>query len=181
MRAAKNWIGKNGRAKRLKNAKVTSSEQKSIAVIVCTQDKGMKEAWCLASNNTELKTGEIVNYYSKRWCIEPTFRDQKDIRFGMGMYDISVSDPMKRDRMFFLAAISCVLLTILGAAGEAIGMDRLLRANTVKRRTHSLFRQGIMLYELIPNMIEDRLEKLIDKFYELLMDHKLTKDILFIV
>ena len=150
-------------------------------MVVCTQDKKMKEPWCLASDNPELKTAEIVNYYSKRWGIEPTFRDQKDIRFGMGMYNISVSKPIKRDRLFFLAAISCVLLTILGAAGEAIGMDRTLKANTVKRRTHSLFRQGVMLYELIPEMAEDRLLDLINKFHELLMKNKLTKDILFVV
>ena len=99
----------------------------------------------------------------------------------MGMYNIRVSKPIKRDRLFFLAAISCVLLTILGAAGEAIGMDRTLKANTVKRRTHSLFRQGVMLYELIPEMAEDRLLNLINKFHELLMKNKLTKDILFVV
>jgi hypothetical protein len=33
----------------------------------------------------------------------------------------------------------------------------MLKANTVKRRTHSLFRQGVMLYELIPTMPEERL------------------------
>ena len=181
VKTAKEWVSKDGRAKRLENAKVTLSKEKKVAVVVCTQDKKMKEPWCLASDNPELKTAEIVNYYSKRWGIEPTFRDQKDIRFGMGMYNISVSKPIKRDRLFFLAAISCVLLTILGAAGEAIGMDRTLKANTVKRRTHSLFRQGVMLYELIPEMAEDRLLDLINKFHELLMENKLTKSILFIV
>ena len=32
---------------------------------------------------------------------------------------------------------------------ESLGYDRWLKANTVKRRTHSLFRQGLMLYEHI--------------------------------
>jgi hypothetical protein len=36
-------------------------------------------------------------------------------------------------------------------------MDSLLKSNTSKTRTHSLFRQGCMLYELIPNMPEHRL------------------------
>ena len=45
-----------------------------------------------------------------------------------------------------------VLLTLLGAAGEALGYDRMLKTNTVKRRVHSLFRQGCMLYDLIPMM-----------------------------
>ena len=43
-------------------------------------------------------------------------------------------------------------------------MDRLLKSNTSKTRTHSLFRQGCMLYELIPTMPEHRLEPLIQRF-----------------
>ena len=43
-------------------------------------------------------------------------------------------------------------------------MDRLLKSNTSKTRTHSLFRQGCMLYDLIPNMPEHRLVPLIQAF-----------------
>ncbi len=43
-------------------------------------------------------------------------------------------------------------------------MDRLLKSNTSKTRTHSLFRQGCMLYELIPNMPEHRLLPLMKAF-----------------
>jgi hypothetical protein len=40
--------------------------------------------------------------------------------------------------------LACVLLTLRGAAGERLGMERSLKANTVKRRTYSLFSQGCM-------------------------------------
>ncbi len=53
---------------------------------------------------------------------------------------------------------------MLGAAGEALGYDRHLKSNTTKRRSHSLFRKGSMLYELIPTMSEHRLRPLIKKF-----------------
>ena len=43
-------------------------------------------------------------------------------------------------------------------------MDRLLKSNTSKTRTHSLFRQGCMLYDLIPTMPEHRLLPLMQKF-----------------
>ncbi|MGB8842625.1 MAG: IS4 family transposase, partial [Aliidongia sp.] len=43
-------------------------------------------------------------------------------------------------------------------------MDRLLKSNTSKARTHSLFRQGCMLYELIPTMPEIRLAPLMARF-----------------
>jgi hypothetical protein len=56
------------------------------------------------------------------------------------------------------------LLTLLGSVGESLGMDRQLKSNTSKIRSHSLFRQGCMLYELIPNMPEHRLAPLIATF-----------------
>ena len=56
------------------------------------------------------------------------------------------------------------LLTLLGVVGERLGMDRLLKSNTSKTRSHSLFRQGSMLYDLIPTMPEHRLAPLIAAF-----------------
>jgi len=38
----------------------------------------MKEPWCLAASNAEASTAMLVNYYAKRWTIEPSFRDTKD-------------------------------------------------------------------------------------------------------
>ena len=39
-----------------------------------------------------------------------------------------------------------------------------LMTNTVKRRVHSLFHQGCMLYDLIPMMPEPRLRPLMHRF-----------------
>jgi hypothetical protein len=77
---------------------------------------------------------------------------------------LHVSTPERRDRLWLLNAFAVALLTLLGATGEALGYDRHLKSNTSKRRTHSLFRQGCMLYELIPNMPEHRLRPLIENF-----------------
>jgi hypothetical protein len=57
-----------------------------------------------------------------------------------------------------------VLLTLLGAAGESLGYDRMLKTNTAKHRVHSLFRQGCMLYDLIPMMPQARLRPLMQRF-----------------
>jgi hypothetical protein len=70
-----------------------------------------------------------------------------------------------------------VLLTLLGAAGEALGYDRMLKTNTVKRRVHSLFRQGCMLYDLIPNMPEARLRPLMERFALMLHDQPLFANV----
>jgi len=98
------------------------------------------------------------------WDIEPQFRDTKDLQFGMGLSATRIGEPMRRDRLLLISAFAIALLTLLGAVGESLGMDRLLKSNTSKTRTHSLFRQGCMLYDLIPNMPEHRLMPLMQAF-----------------
>ena len=100
------------------------------------------------------------------WDIEPQFRYTKDLQFGMGLSATRIGEPMRRDRLLLISAFATALLTLLGAVGESLGMDRLLKSNTSTKRTHSLFRQGCMLYDLIPNMPEHRLLPLMRKFNE---------------
>lgn len=173
---ASEWVGKAGRAKTLRNAMVTDLQYK-VATVVCVQDKGMKQPWCIVSNNPEAKARELINDYAKRWGTETTFRDSKDLRFGMGMSATTIAEPLRRDRLLLLGTFAIWLLTILGAAGESLGIDRLLKANTVKRRTHSLLRQGIMWYELTPTMPKDRLQLLMKKFSEFIMNKDLFREI----
>ena len=79
-----------------------------------------------------------------------------------------INKPERRDRLLLIGAFAMALLTMLGAAGESLGMDRQLKSNTSKTRTHSMFRQGCMLYELIPNMPEHRLAPLIQRFADMM-------------
>jgi hypothetical protein len=169
-RPAAAWVGNGGRARKLRGAEVTAGRHK-VGAVVCVKARDMKEAWCLAASNAEATAREIMNYYAKRWTIEPGFRDTKDLRFGMGLSVLRIADPQRRDRLLLLNAFAIVLLTLLGAAGESLGMDRHLKVNTAKHRTHSLFRQGCMLYELIPNMPEARLRPLVARFREYLNQH----------
>lgn len=170
-RAAADWVGKGGRARKLRDAEVTAGRHK-VGAVVCVKAKDMKEAWCLAASDGAASAREIMNYYAKRWTIEPSFRDTKDLRFGMGLSVLRINDPQRRDRLLLLNAFAIVLLTLLGAAGESLGMDRHLKVNTAKHRTHSLFRQGCMLYELIPNMPEVRLRPLVARFSEFVTQHR---------
>lgn len=162
-RSAAEWVGAGGRARVLRGATVTA-ERYEVGTVVCVRAKDMKQPWCLAASGTDEPARALINLYAKRWSIECGFRDSKDIRFGMGMGAVHVSTPDRRDRLWLLNAFAVVLLTLLGAAGEALGFDRHLRTNTAKRRTHSLLRQGHMLYELIPTMPEHRLQPLIECF-----------------
>src|SRR3954453_21978772 len=76
--------------------------------------------------------------------------------------------PERRDRLWLINGLAVVLLTLLGAASEAVGYDRMLKTNTSKRREHSLFRQGCMVYDLIPTTPERWLQPLMLAFTRLL-------------
>ena len=82
----------------------------------------------------------------------------------MGLSATRIGEPMRRDRLLLISAFATALLTLLGTVGESLGMDRLLKSNTSKTHTHSLFRQGCMLHDLIPNMPEHRLAPLMQNF-----------------
>jgi hypothetical protein len=164
---ADEWVPSNGRARRIEQARVTATKCR-IPVVVCVKKAKMKESWCLATNLDSMNTAEIVNLYGRRFTIEETFRDVKDMRFGMGLKATSIKRPDRRDRLLLIGALAHAMLTLLGAAGEKLGWDRGLKANTVKRRTLSLYRQGLCWYQSIPAMSEDRLRPLISTFEELL-------------
>ncbi len=176
-RIAAAWVGPGGQARTLRCARVTA-EHYEVGTVVCVRDKDMKQAWCLATNSTDETAKDLSRFYGSRWGIECGLRDTKDLRFGMGMASMRVNSPQRRDRLWLLNAFAVVLLTLLGAAGETLGYDRSLKSNTAKRRTHSLFRQGCMLYDLIPNMPEHRLRPLMETFAAMLEAQPLFKKVL---
>lgn len=175
-RPAADWVGPSGRARTLRGAEVTA-ERYAVGTVVCVQAKGMKEPWCLAASMSDADAKSLIALYAKRWSIECGFRDTKDLRFGMGLGSLRVSTPERRDRLWLLNAFAVALLTLLGAAGESLGYDRHLKSNTAKRRTHSLFRQGCMLYELIPTMPDIRLRPLMERYATLLREHPVFADL----
>jgi hypothetical protein len=175
-RPASAWVPKGGHAKLLRDVCITQDET-AIGGVVLKHQKGMKEAWCIATNRAALGAAEIVNRYGRRFTIEETFRDVKDNHFGMGLSATSIRSADRRDRLLFISAIAQGLLTQLGAAGEACGLDRILKSNTVKTRTMSLFNQGSYWYRAIPNMREERLLALMTAFGKIVADHAAFKGI----
>lgn len=157
------WVAASGHAKMLRDVLFTKDKTR-VAAVVLKHQKGMKEAWCLATNRPDLGAAEIVHRYSRRFSIEETFRDIKDNHFGMGLSATHIGSPERRDRLLFISAVAQALLTLLGQAGEDCGLDRTLKANTVARRTMSLFNQGSYWYRRIPNMRDERLRPLMEAF-----------------
>ena len=179
-RAAKDWVGKGGRAKTIRDARLTRKGLE-VATIVCVHDKKMKDAWCLASNKAGAMSKDLVKYYARRWSIEAAFRDLKDPRYGFGFGEVRISRPERRDRILLLRAFSVVLLTLLGAAGEDVGIDRHLKANTTTKRTLSLLRQGHMWYRRLDSMRDEWFDPLVRRYGELIQQYSSFKHVFEVV
>jgi len=180
LRPAAEHVPRTGRPKLLKAVEVTRRRTEVPAVALVKAAK-MKEAWCLATNHTKMTASQIVAAYGRRFTIEENFRDSKDPRFGFGLSASRLSKPERRDRLFLLSAIAMVLLTLLGAAGEELGIDRYLKVNTSKRRQLSLLRQGSEWYGLIPMMERTRLRNLMRKFGEMIDAHVYCRRVVSVV
>jgi hypothetical protein len=126
-----------------------------VRAVVVVHAKNMKEPWCLATSLAGSTAAEVVKQYGRRFTIEETFRDTKDIRFGVGLKATHIGTTDRRDRLLSLFAIAHALLTLLGAASEASELDKMLKSSSREDRTHSLFWQGNFWYRQLAIMRDD--------------------------
>jgi hypothetical protein len=68
-RPAAEWVGKGGRARKLRDASVTAKGQQ-VGAVVCVHAKGMKDPWCLATSLRDATAATLVHDYAKRWTID---------------------------------------------------------------------------------------------------------------
>lgn len=173
---AAEWVPASGHAKILKGASVTGDET-AVPAVVVKQQKGMKESWCLATSRADDGAADVVKLYSRRFTIEETFRDEKDIRFGMGLSSTHIRDAGRRDRLLLLGAMAHALLVLLGEAGERCGLDRTLKTNTSKKRQMSLYNQGTFWFRALPNMLEQDSALLLPAYDAVIREHEFFRDV----
>ena len=169
-KTAGEWLSARGRATMIRHAKVTA-DKANVPAVVTVHAKNMKQPWCLATSLSEKTASDIVKLYARRFTIEETFRDTKDIRFGLGLKATHLKRADRRDRLLFLFAIAHALLTLLGAASEASGLDRTLKVNTATHRTHSLYWQGTFWYRQLAYMRDDWFQRLISAYDKIVREH----------
>lgn len=167
---ASEWLLPSGRATAIRDAKVTVAEV-PVGAVVTVKAAKMAEPWFLATSLRDAPAADVVKLYGRRFTIEETFRDVKDLHFGMGLSATHIRSAARRDRLLLLVAMAHTLLTLLGAASEKSGLDRYLKTNTVKRRTLSLFRQGAYWYRCLPTMRDEWFERLMAAYDEIVRDH----------
>ena len=158
-----------------------TADRTEVGAVVIAKAAKMKDVWCLATSLRALTASQVVKLYGRRFTIEETFRDTKDLHFGMGLRATHIRDADRRDRLLLLVAMAHTRLTLLGAASEASGLDRYLKVNTVKRRTHSLYRQGLYWYDCIPTMREDWLRPLMVAFDRIVREQAVLHEVLGII
>lgn len=141
LRPCSTLVPRRGQVRIIRQARLTHRRVGPFTVVLC-KAAGMKEPWCLATSLDSLTGRQVVQIYSRRFQCEETFRDLKDPRYGYGLRFTRIGDGARRDRCILVFTLTYVVQTLFGVSSETIGIDKSLRANTVKRRTHSLFRQG---------------------------------------
>jgi hypothetical protein len=174
-RKARDWLGVGGRMRVLRGARVTAEGQ-PVPMVVCVQKQEMQDPWLLASSRSDLQGAAIKHLYGTRFTVEETFRDVKNPRLGLGLKQTVMERNDRRDALFLLAVLAHTLLTLLGKAGEELGMDRWLGATRPRQYSH--FRQGQLLFALIPTMERQRLRTLLQRFGQLLREHALLSQVL---
>ena len=176
-RLAADWVGAGGRARRLVGARVTDAHDFEVGAVVCVHDRKMDESWCLVASDATVPTRVLIRYYGKRWESRRAFGTSRTCASAWACHRCTFRVPIGGNRLLLVSAPAIAVLSLLGAAGESIGYDRWLKANTVKRRTHSLFRQGLMLYHHLPNWPEDRIRPLMEKFGSMLTERRVFNEI----
>jgi hypothetical protein len=169
-RPAVDWVAPRGRAVKLPNARVTA-DRAPVPAVVIVHAARMKEPWCLATSLAERTAQDVITLYGKRFSIEETFRDEKDIHFGLGLSATHVGSCERRDRLLLLAAIAHALLTLLGAAGEKVGLDREFQTSG----------QGTFWYGALPNMKDEKALLLMTAFDEVVREHAIFRQIFGII
>jgi hypothetical protein len=159
----------------LRKSRITA-RRVEVPGFVCLRERAMKDVWCLVSSRSEWTGTEMKRSYGKRFSVEESFRDLKNPRLGLGLKQTVITRNDRRDKLFLLAVQAHTLLTLLGKAGQELGMERWLGAT--KPGGISLFRQGLLLWDLLPRMREDRLRALMTRYGELLRQHVLFTGIL---
>jgi len=162
------------------DAKITVENYLVKKVIIC-KEPAMKEMWVLACSIRDISTQTVLNLYGKRWTTECSYRDEKDLYFGMGLKKARIKKVARRQRLLLISAIAIIFLTLLGAASEAAGFDRYLKANTIKTRTHSLFAQGRLIFKLVSTLADRWKLKLVANFLEYCQGLKSISTYLFVV
>ena len=109
------------------------------------QRKRAAEPWLLATNLQNEAAQTIVRIYAQRMQIEECFRDAKCPRFGWALRFALTKSHARFDVLLLLISIAFACIVMIGAAAADLGLERSLRASSLRRRMLSVFTIGSLL------------------------------------
>lgn len=105
-----------------------------------------KEPWFLATN-LDWGWRKVVGAFGLRMKIEELFRDEKNLRYGWGLRQLSLSQPERLERMLLVLAFAYLLLLLMGTKCERELPQSHWSAAVSKRRQASAFFIGRYMQE----------------------------------
>jgi hypothetical protein len=103
----------------------------------CTADRqrsaAAREPLLLATSLPE-QAKSVVAIYRMRMQIEETFRDFKSHRYGWSLEDVRCRTAPRVDVLLLIATLATVAMHMLGFAARRLNLDRLMQANTQRKR-----------------------------------------------
>ena len=117
--------------------------------LVAIFDHGQQDAWYLFTD-LDMPADDIIRLYDRRFTIEEVFRDEKSTRYGWSLGEYQLKDrPDRLDRLILIVATAYLLVSLIGHAIEAKGLERKYKANTASTKTHSCFQMGWKGHRLV--------------------------------
>ena len=106
--------------------------------------KGQKEPWFLATNLT-WGWRHLVGVFRQRMLIEELFRDEKNLRYGWGLRQLSLSEASRLERMLLVLAFAYLLLVLMGLVAGARFSQAHWSATTSPKKPTSAFVIGRLM------------------------------------
>jgi hypothetical protein len=104
--------------------------------------KRATEPWFLATSLRNEPADAVVAIYATRMQVEECFRDTKNARFGWGLQFSATRSTARLNVLLLLASIAFAAVLLIGIAAFEAGIEKRLRASSLKRRVLSLFSVG---------------------------------------
>ena len=134
------------------------------------------EANLLATSSTHAGAKRLTGYSGRRWAIECSFRDTKDLRFAMGLGTTHLKSPERRNRLWLINAFAVALLMLVGAAGDALGYNRMLKATRPNGVSTRCFARVARSTTSSRPSVTDGLGPLMQRFSQMLQEPTLFAD-----
>jgi hypothetical protein len=125
----------------------TVNESKPVGVrLITVWESDAGEPLYLVTN-LEDSAEDVVAGYKRRMWIESMFRDHKNSALGLGVGRVRLSEAERYDRLLLVFFLAFLFLFSFGLVAESRGLDRSLKANTVKSRVLSLITIGFYAFK----------------------------------